>query len=175
MNVTKSKAKALVMLLANLSEQAARIREALTSSGEADDGLFDTLNELSDGEINAEKAWDEIEDYYEDDNPDDADSYAVTEIDVDPNSLYTTLKQPVDGGKLVAGICSSDCGTFQEYFGYEDSEGQTIDLAMAEVKRGELAAVHDMAEDNKDVDLYVWSDPATEDYTHSFRLEYKDL
>lgn len=175
MNVTKSKAKILVKLLEELANQASRIRSALTDVEDSDDGLFDTLDEVTNGEIDAEEAWKEIEEYYEDDDPDDDDVYEVTEIDVDPNSLYVTLKQPVDGGKLVAGICSSDCGTFQTYSGYENAEGGYVDLTMAEVKRGLLAVANNMPEDNKDVEMYVWSDPATEDYTYNFRLEHNDL
>ena len=48
-------------------------------------------------------------------------------------------------------------------------------LGGAEVKRGDLAECDGKPADNKDVDLYIWSDPQKEDYQQRYTLSYEDL
>ena len=56
-----------------------------------------------------------------------------------------------------------------------EKDGDLIDLALAEVKSGELAEVANLKPDNKDIDLYVFSDPETEDYTDRYRIPYDKI
>ena len=78
-------------------------------------------------------------------------SYAG-ESDYDTMQAGITVKSPIEGkdGKTY----------FNEY-----------DLAMAEIKRGELAEIDGLKPDNKEISLYTYSDPSSEDYTNKNQID----
>lgn len=168
--------EALVKLYDNLSQLRAKIHEELTGSTEnLDDKVFDDLDALGDGEMTAEEFLEENADEFKHINELENSEYIVPAIDIDLGSLYATVSQKVDGGTLVAGVCESDKGTYQNYITYHNEENAEVNLALAEVKRGDLAECDGKPADNKDIDLYIWSDPREEDYQQRYTFSYEDL
>lgn len=87
-----------------------------------------------------------------------------------------TLSLPTNGGTLEATAATSYIAeSDQVSLVYKTPDGDLIDLVFAEVKTGELAKVHGLPKNNKQVDMLVWSDPHTENYTHRFEIPYSDL
>jgi hypothetical protein len=147
-----------------------------------DDSIYDILDKIQSGEMSDV---DEIiaaldgDDNYLSDGLDKADKEAdayeqnIPEINVTAGNMID-IKVPVNGGYLVAGNGKSDYGTEQIYLTYE-CNGYVIDLALAEVKAGELAKIENKPADNKDIDVYTYEDAHSEDWTRKFVLEYKDI
>lgn len=82
------------------------------------------------------------------------------------------IKLKVNGGTLVAWV--QECGkeTSQAGICYiPDDDTCEIDLCCAEVKGDGLAG----KPDNKDIDVYLWGDPYTEDYTEKVSIANKDI
>lgn len=80
-----------------------------------------------------------------------------------------------DGGRMTAYISTSDDNTIQTGCIYYDADNFPMDLCMAEVKKGDLAEVKGLPRDNKDIDLYLWTNPYSEDYTEVRTVSYKDM
>lgn len=78
---------------------------------------------------------------------------------------FEISKSLPDGGKLVAYTGESDYDTPQAGIMYYDKEGNPLGLALAEVRRGELAVIDGKDPDNEDIDLIVWGDIYSDDYT----------
>lgn len=102
------------------------------------------------------------------------DSIAIPDINIDPEMLTCDISVPVNGGKLTAYTCRSDYNTQQVGIGYECNDN-IIDLALAEVKSGQLAETDGLPSDNKDIDLYTYSDPYNEDYTAKNHITYNSI
>jgi hypothetical protein len=89
---------------------------------------------------------------------------------------YLNIKVPVDGGVLEAFESESDFGIYQVGIVYDCNDNvnsAVFDLALAEVKKGELAENSGLdPENNKDIDLYVFGDQTTEDYSEKISLSY---
>ena len=84
---------------------------------------------------------------------------------------------PVGDGKLVAtlsaiGTCDNSVQSWASYYA---PNGASIDLALAEVKKGELAECSGLPEDNQDIDLYIWRNPFMDDYTDKIQISHKDI
>ena len=89
----------------------------------------------------------------------------------------TELTCPVGDGKLAAtlsaiGTCDNSVQSWASYYA---PNGAPIDLALAEVKKGELAECSGLPEDNQDIDLYIWRNPFTDDYTDKIQISHKDI
>ena len=80
-----------------------------------------------------------------------------------------------NGGELVAYTGVSDYDTRQAGILYYDKEGNPLDLALAEVRRGELAVSDGKDPDNEDIDLMVWGDIYSEDYTEKITFEKEKI
>ena len=84
---------------------------------------------------------------------------------------------PVGDGKLAAtlsaiGTCDNSVQSWASYYA---PNGASIDLALAEVKKGELAECSGLSEDNQDIDLYIWRNPFTDDYTDKIQISHSDI
>lgn len=89
------------------------------------------------------------------------------------NDMYTEVSLPVNGGEFVVGIFDVDEAQ-QAYIDYKYND-TVIDLALAEVKTGEYAETAGLPADNKDIDLYLYSDPHSEEYQRHVRIAYNDV
>lgn len=92
------------------------------------------------------------------------------------DNMWMTITQKVPGGHLCVGTCTSDFDTKQVYIDYISSNNasdslERINLALAEVKQGDLAD----RENNQDIDLYVWSNPYDEDMTDKWKICKADI
>ena len=84
---------------------------------------------------------------------------------------------PVGDGKLAAtlsaiGTCDNSVQSWASYYA---PNGASIDLALAEMKKGELAECSGFPEGNQDIDLYIWRNPFTDDYTDKIQISHKDI
>lgn len=80
-----------------------------------------------------------------------------------------------NGDRLSSYLSESDAGTYQTGAVYYNEEQSPIDICMAEIKKGELARVNHKEDDNRDIDIYVWDDPFTEDYTYKKTIPFQDI
>lgn len=79
-----------------------------------------------------------------------------------------------NGGELVAGVETSE-DYEQIWLGCTLRDGEYIDLALAEVKKGELAESMGYNEKDGVVDVYIYSDTDTDDYTSWFSVNPREL
>lgn len=87
-----------------------------------------------------------------------------------------------DGNVIDATVCHADNpeeGTVQANISYTENKGKAnellIDLATVEIKKGKLAKSNKLPENNKDIDIYLWTDPFTEEFTNRFRMKHSDI
>lgn len=174
--MTKANVQEMLEMIDNLSRQIEVIQQGLLDAAELEDVVFDAVNMIKDGEMTAEEAWNEIELCYEDLEEGD-NTFKAPKLIVDSQWFqYVKLVQPVPGGCLIAETSTSDFDTRQMGLEYQQGDACTpIDLALAEVKRGEIALNDGKNADNQDVDVYVYSDPTTEGFVSRFSLKYDEL
>lgn len=175
---TKSIIKAKIKLAMSMIEAAnniiANIRNDIDTK-DVDDFFLDWRNDMFDGEFgdNADLAFADIADAGLLDNMNEGDEAPKPTVDVE-YGLYPTINIPVDGGALEVYMSQSDFGTYQAGIIYK-CQDSIFDLALAEVKRGELARIKGLPEDNKDISLFVYGNPAQEDYTDCIQISYDEI
>ena len=94
---------------------------------------------------------------------------------MDPKTLWTKLILPVAGGALVAENCCSDFDTRQMCLIYQTDAADELDIALAEVKRGELAEIDGKPVNNRDIDVYEYSDVYSKDWQNRFTLKRDEI
>lgn len=172
--MTKADVRAKLNMICNLTAQIIALKNELTGIDACDDGLFDELDDLCDGIDSGAEAWEKLKDYYNElDEGEDTGNYPS--VIVDPATLWTKLIQPVPGGSLIAETCGSDYDTRQMVLEYETDGCIAQDLALAEVKQGELAVIDGKAKDNEDVDVYTYTDAYSEDWQGRFTIKRSDV
>ena len=109
-------------------------------------------------------------------NIEDGEPVAECKIKISQCLPYIDLEISLDDdAKLVAYTGTSDDNTRQAGIMYYTPDKSPLDLALAEVKKGELAKIHGYDPDNKDIDLMIWTNPASEDYTEKVRIEHDQI
>lgn len=96
------------------------------------------------------------------------------------NSNDIEIRLPVSGiGYITATSGSSDGISPQMSIGVEyevnDDICELADLALVEVKKGELAKAEGLNPNNTDIDIYTYADICTDDYTHHDRIRMSDI
>lgn len=174
--MTKSKIRRYVTMAVNLSAAAAvLLDEIIDATDEECDVIFDITDSIRDGSrTDIDEIMSDIEKTGCFDNISEDGNIPTSEIEIDKNGNIC-IKQPVNGGKLIAFNSVADYGTGQVGLGYEAPDGSVIDLSFAEVKNGELAKVNNLPPDNKDIDIYLYSDVFTEDFTQHNTIKYDDI
>ena len=89
-------------------------------------------------------------------------------------SIETGIMYP-DGSRLSSFFSESDCGTYQAGAHFTYNDGSLQDLCMVEIKKGDLAEIHGLSADNKDIDMYVWADPVSDDFTQKLTIKRTDI
>lgn len=171
----KNRIHAQLKMIEQLSDISKEIaKNILKNIPSADAELISILSHTE--ALHADKVMEFMKRYnYIDDSETDYD-ITIPEINIHPDTLFCDMTVPVDGGKLSVFNSCSDNNTQQMGIGYLYGEdGDFIDLALTEVKRGELAVIDGLPEDNKDIDLYVYSDPHDEDYTEKIHIAFNDI
>lgn len=85
-----------------------------------------------------------------------------------------TIRLP-DGGSLCAYTNETDEEVRRVGILYRGKDGYGIDLALAEVKRGEIASAVGLKKDNDDIDVYLWADPSTDNFTLNCHISHDDI
>lgn len=171
--------KAKIQLMMSFAQATAKIKELIVNSfaESIDDGIFNLLDAIQVcEESNIDNIMSKIEDYLQDAKLMEGQPVAVPYVSCGDYiySMEAGVQYP-NGERLAAYVSESDLETFQAGSIFYATDNSPIDLTMAEIKKGELAKVHKLPEDNKDIDVYVWSDVNTEDYTKRFSLNHADI
>ncbi len=172
--MTKEGICARVNIIADLAVQIRLLKEKITDAATCDDSLFDALDRLANGEETANEFWVENKECF-DGLKDGTPIEACPIISVDPDTLSVEVIQPVEGGALIAATASPDDISPQASLMYSIEEGDKIDLAMAEVKRWYYAEADNKSPNNKDIDLYVYSDIHEEGYQSKYTFNQEEI
>ena len=106
----------------------------------------------------------------------DAPTIIVDLLDSDSVADIQVTASLKDGGELETSVTDIDgSGTRQVFINYKDEEKNLIDLCGVEIKKGELAKSNGLPENNKDIDIYTYADPYSEDYTSKETIKYEDI
>lgn len=176
--MTKEAIREHLKLAMNLAELTRQVCEKLESelAETSGDVLFDVLDEIQAYELtDLDEAMERLDDAcaFTACSEDEEDTLQAPELLLG-DDLSVVVRVPVNGGKLVLANGESDYGTKQIGLMYE-KDGDLIDLALAEVKSGELAEIANQEPDNKDIDPYVFANPETEDYTNRYHIPYDKI
>lgn len=176
--MTKETIREHLKLAMNLAELTRQVCEKLESelAETSEDVLFDVLNEIQAYKLtDLDEAMKRLDDacVFAACNENEENTLQAPELFLG-NDLTVVVRIPANGGNLILANGESDYGTKQIDLMYE-KDGSLIDLALAEVKSGELAEIANQKPDNKDIDLYVFADPETEDYTNRYRIPYDKI
>ena len=110
-NMTKEYVKEALNMIMVLGANIASLKEELTSIDTADDGLFDTLDALSNCEVSAKEAYEEIRDYYSE--LEDGGFIKRPHLDIDPETLQVMVSQSANGYTAIAKTSAKDDNTHQ--------------------------------------------------------------
>lgn len=175
--MTKNEIKAQLQLMISFSQCSRIIGDCICQNlaPDGDDELYDLMTEIQDGESN----WDDISSKFENLNClkeqliEDGKPVATQYVNIENNTIEVGVKYP-DGEKLENYLLEND-ETFQAGSVYYPADNGIIDLISAEIKKGEFAKIFDLPQNNKDINLYVWSNPNSEDFTHKFSISHADI
>ena len=76
-----------------------------------------------------------------------------------------------NGGTLKAYVNDDGCAKQAGVCYIPDGDTVEIDICLAEVKGPELAKTPD----NKDIDVYLYADPYSEDWTSSVKIKHEEI
>lgn len=184
MSETRQSIKAKLQLMMNFAALAAEIGDSIsdTLTETLNDDIFDTLDAIKCGEITAddnglELLMSEMDEngYFENARLEEGEELHVPTLSID-DMMNLIMKIPVSGGQLILSRGQSDDMTEQACIMYQPEKSDyEIDIAFAEVKAGEIVTIHNKPADNKDIDLYVFSDPYSEDFTNKYEIKHDDI
>lgn len=184
--MTRQQLEAKIRLLENLANIANSIEEDILDdleevrdSSDDLDGFLETLNQFRTGEITGQTLLKELDPYIsklENGQQVEAPKIIVDLIDSDSIADIQVTVPLKDGGELETSVTDIDgSGTRQAFINYRDEEKNLIDLCGVEIKKGELAKANGLQEDNKDIDIYTYGDPYSEDYTDKTTIAHEDI
>lgn len=168
--MTKETIREHLKLAMNLAELTRQVCEKLESelAETSEDVLFDVLNEIQAYKLtDLDEAMKRLDDacVFAACNENEENTLQAPELFLG-DDLTVVVRIPANGGNLILANGESDYGTKQIDLMYE-KDGSLIDLALAEIAN--------QKPDNKDIDLYVFADPETEDYTNRYRIPYDKI
>ena len=176
METTKKELFERIKLLSNLTHEAREIANTILRDLPESDEVFYIINDVMRGnpeEVDEQFAALEKGGWLS--NIPEGEDISFPAVKFTGKGSFIEIERPVDGGTLVAYNYASDYNTHGVGLIYKTSTGDDTDLALAEVKRGELAEIHGYPTDNKNVDLMIWGNPDSEDYTQELRYDYRAL
>jgi len=163
-NSIMAKLAFMVSLAAATENMRTQVEKAFADS--ADDNLISLLDQIEAHTVDIVDVKREIENYFTDEAVEEGDPVPVPYVHVS-EFLYpfeAGVRYP-SGEKLTAFVSESDDRTYQTGSVFYTSDKTVIDLAMSEIKKGELALNENLSEDNMDIDIYIWGNPFSEDYS----------
>ena len=184
--VTKKKIKAKLNLIANLAEEAAKIRKSILKELGADSKdmrFLGFLDMIWNGACTADthdfdKLIDSFGYEFAEDDEEEFVSYPI--ISINPYRPAMELLQEVPGGafRIWTGIVDGDHQAGVIYRAKKhDSDGtcHEADLFYADVPHGAFAKKHGLSTDNEDVRVHVFGDAQTSDSTELFWIKHDDV
>ncbi len=173
--MTKNEIKARLNLIFSLRNAAFQVGKEIVNSLENDnsDGLYDIMNEVFEGIYDSPEAViGELKDCgYLNSVTEEGPEQEVPDFDI-RFPYYYSITSPCNGGKMEAYVNEADFNTRQTGVMWKGKDVDLdLDLCCCEVKQGDLAK----KPDNKDIDIYVYGDPYTEDWTENVTIKYEDI
>lgn len=99
----------------------------------------------------------------------------IPTIDININTFEISIRVPINNeDAFIASASNADYDTKQISLGYLCGD-DFFDLALAEIKKGELARAHKLPIHNRDIDMYIYGNPYDEDYTEHKYIKYADI
>lgn len=175
---TQNSIKAKLALAINLAGTAKNLLDSVcnTLAPSAEDDIFELVNAIQDCErTNIDEIMSDLEkdEYFT--NLMDGSEWSIPCVKV-TDWLDVSIEKPANGGTLVAYANDVDKESSQAGVYYRPNGTDVIfDLCCAEVKGEGLAVIDGKTADNKDVDVYTYSDIFKEDYTDKFTLKHHDI
>lgn len=184
--MTRQQLEAKIRLLENLANIANSIEEDILDDLEevrdnSDDldGFEYILKHFRTGNLTRQTLLEELDPYIsklENGKQVDTPTIMVDLLDSDSVADIQVTVPLKDGGELEMSATDIDgSGTRQVFINYKDEEKNLIDLCGVEIKKGELAKANGLQEDNKDIDIYTYGDPYSEDYTDKTTIANEDI
>ena len=178
--MTENKIKALLTIAKNLAEINEKIRvEILKNLDVTND---DILNKLL--SINADMSIETIMKYLNDfkhfknTNIDSGEIIMPPEISLDLNTLMFTIAIDAENNndKIIISNGSADLPSIQAAITYRYAKtNDEIDIAYAEIKKGEIAKAFSLPKNNKNIEVYMFDDPSTESATIAKTINYTEI
>ena len=178
-NETRNSVRAKLQLMVSFAKAIATLKELIVNSFEdsVDGRLFELLEKIQSYEItNVDNIMAELGTYFKVSNVCEGNPLAVPYLEL-RSSIYpieTGIQYP-NGERLATFIAEGESETFQAGSIFYTADETLVDLAMAEIKRGDIAGAYQLPKDNKDIDIYVWSNVNKEDYIHTFHIQHDDI
>ena len=174
--MTKNQISAILTVAKNLENLAKELKLNVIEAVTIDD-CDDIVDELTSDFFDPEEVMKYMEDnnYFENAKIEDGTPMLVPTVELNTNNLYFTIKTDIGTSKLIMSNGSADGESPQMSIGYLDDENNLFDLALVEIKRGDLATIDALPTDNMDIDIYMYGSACTEDYTNHARLKYADI
>ena len=174
--MTKNYIEAQLRLIHNLAEQAVKVShdlfDELTTETTDQDAMIDQLNRLNGGEIEGidEFVREFMDEFVPGSTPDGGLIHRAEVCVEGPESIE--LRVSTGKGEVLPYVYPADYGTVCCGVSYCEKDSNTeIDLCLVEVKKGPLAEIPD----NEDVDIYVYGDPYSEEFTDKKVLKHEDI
>ena len=179
MKLTKKQAEAWAKLMRNLSEEAFLIGEKFCKeiTPERYDERYATLYEKLQKTKECYQMFDKFlveNKLIEESALKEGDDCSPTMVKVmGINTVELSL--PLKNGSLNTYTDVADYGTPNAGIMYKSDKGTPLDVTYVEQNKSELAKDKESPDNNEDLDVYIYSDPHTEDYTHMFTLTGDDI
>ena len=177
--MTKQAIRAKLALMVNLCDEAWKIGDELcrTLAPNGEDDIYELMTEIQErSRTDVDEIMNILEEnkYFEEANIEGGEK--LDPINVKIRDWYDIeLSYPLKTGALVSYISAGDPEALGGGIVYRDMSGVLVDLAYIEQKKGEIAELTGLSKDNEDLDLYLYENPYSEEYTYKNRIMMDDI
>ena len=178
--MTKNKIEVLLTIAKNLAEINEKIRtEIIENLGVEIDNIPNKLFDM-DANMPVDLIIKHLEkfNYFKNANIESGETIMPPEISFDPNALTFAIAINVknNNDKFVISNSPLESPSKQVAITYQYAKtNDEIDIAYAEIKKGEIAKAFNLPEDNKNIDIYAFDNPTIESATVMKTIDYADI
>lgn len=177
--MTKNEVRAKVELMTNLAAELAKLQDSIVEHT-GNSQIYELLNHVRmTAESSPSRIMSLLEEYgyFKDAGiTEEGETVLVPTISINKDYISDIeASLPLgDKGRLTAYTNLSDSGTYQTGTMYYDKDDFPVDLTLSEIKKSELAETHGMDKDNRDIEMYLWTDPCG-NFAMRHRMTYEDI
>lgn len=168
---TKKKMHAKMRLLQEISQQLKYLEESILQDIHQDSSavLGNALKELralEAGDRTPDEAFHNLESWSVFGDMEEGIDVSLPSVEIRyGGEILVVSLTTKDGNVIDAAVCHADNpeeGTVQANISYTENKGK-------------LAKSNKLSENNKDIDIYLWTDPFMEEFTNRFRMKHSDI